>query len=354
MLEKGGVLENKIPSFVDVQYLHNFSDIKPIIENPPLYTIGAFLKNFQIGNAIRFVLLYLKIKVTGDWHHNYDAVLKNDPHYGSYDIAVAFAGPSDFITYFIHEKVNAIKKIQWIHFDIEKVVTNFNFGKKYYPAFNQICCVSQSAKDIFLKHFPELKNKTIVFHNIIPVKELKQQAAAGETFDDWFDGVRILTVARFTKEKGQHLIPEAVSKLKADNLHFRWYLIGDGLQRNIVQKEADVLGVSDHLFFLGENENPYRYMQDCNIYVQTSLHEGFGLTVAEAQVFNKPIVVTDFASAKDLVNQNETGIITEISSDGLYQAVKKLLLNLSLQKKFAESTLHRSYNLHQDLVKLLS
>ena len=333
LLEKGGILTSKIPRFVDVKYMEGFDEIKPIIVEPPLKTLGKKLMSLELFDAQRFFLLYLKIKITGNWYYNYEKVLKNYSHFGCYDVAVAFAGPSDFITYFVYKKVSANKKVQWIHFDIEKVISNFNFGKKYYPFFDKIFCVSQSAMEIFLKHFPNQADKTSVFHNIVSEVEIKNQAALGETFEDKFDGIRILTVGRFTKEKGQHLIPEVARQLKLDKINFRWYLVGDGLEKGKVEQMGFDLGVTDQLFFLGEKENPYRYMQDCDIYVQPSLHEGYGITVAEARVFNRPIVITDFASAKDLIEHEVTGLICGFSPEEIYKSLKIFFSNPQLVKQ---------------------
>lgn len=355
LLEKGGVLESEIPHFVKVQYLQDFSVMKPVIENPPHHTLSKFLKAGKISKAFSFIKTYFKIKKSGNWYHNFEAALKDTSHFGTYDIAVAFAGPSDFISYFVVKKVIAKKKIQWIHFDIEKVITNYNFGRKFYPYFNQIFCVSTSAKDIFVKNFPQFKGKTEVFHNMVSAKEIIKCAEEGNTFTDSYKGIRILTVGRLTKEKGQHLIPEVVAKLKEEGFGFRWYLVGEGMERRDIEKQSSHLKIEKHLFFLGEQINPYPFMKDCHIYVQPSLHEGYGITVAEAQVFNKPIVVTNFASAKDLIIHNETGLIVDISNTGIYEAVKSLLLNTELQKRLtSKSTDIEQFNNKEAILRLLN
>lgn len=353
LLQKGGILTNQIPAFVEVRYLEGFEEIKSVIVDPPYSTIVKKLRNFNFIEAFRFLLLYLKINLTGNWYYNYEATLKYMPHFGAYDIALAFAGPSDFISYFVAKKVTAKKKIQWIHFDIEKVITNYNFGKKFYPYFDTIFCVSQSAKDIFLKHFPQFEDKTEVFHNIVSAKEIIKYAEEGTTFTDYYKGSRILTVGRFTKEKGQHLIPEVVAKLKEEGFDFRWYLIGDGKQRCTVEQQGIELDLEKSLFFLGVKENPYPYMRDCDIYVQPSLHEGYGITVAEAQVFNKPIVLTNFASAKDLIENKKTGLICEISSEAIYSAVKSLLLNADLRAQFSINSENVVREISADIDKLI-
>lgn len=335
LLEKGGLLEKKIPPYVDVVYYEDFQQIKPLIFDPPLNTVRNLIKKLQFIKGVQHALTYMKVKLTGNWHYFYISSLKGKASLGEYDIAIAFAGPSDFISYLILEKVQAKKKIQWIHFDIDKVVSNFNFGKKFYPEFDQIFCVSASAKDIFLKHFPELRAKTEVFENIINRKAILQQANEGESFQDNYSGIRILTVGRFTHEKGQQLIPEVAAQLKADGIDFRWYLVGDGRQREAVEAMVREKELESRVIFLGEQMNPYPFMKNCDIYVQPSLHEGFGLTVAETKVFCKPMVLTNFASAKDLIVHGETGLIAEISSESIYFAVKDLVDHPEKRSKFS-------------------
>ena len=341
LLEKGGVLETQILDFVNVKYLEDFDKMKPIIENPPLQTLIALIASFKMFSAFTFLLTYCKIKISGNWYHNYKAALVNTPNFGSYDIAVAFAGPSDFISYFVINKVTAKKKIQWIHFDIEKIITNYNFGRKYYPFFDQIICVSEGAKKIFLKNFPQFENRTYVFYNIVIPAEIKKMAVEGDSFNDKYNGIKILTVGRFSKEKGQYLIPAAVVELKKVNIPFRWYLIGDGKEKENIQNRVKELNIEDDIIFLGAVNNPYKYMQDCDIYVQTSVHEGFGITVEEVKVFNKPIVVTNFASAMDLLEHEKTGLIVDITSDGIYKALVRLFLSTDLKIIFSQNLAKR-------------
>lgn len=350
LMKAGGELFKEIPNHVRVEILPGYN----VLENKMYGNLKSLLRN-NPQEKFKIFFTYFKIKLTGDWSYACQAALKDWSGTYATDIAVAYSGPSDFISYFVARKIIARKKVQWIHFDIEKIRNNYNFGRKYYPYFNQIFCVSQSAKDIFLKHFPQFEGKTEVFHNIISSREILKSVEKGGSFSDGYKGIRILTVGRFTKEKGQHLIPEVVAKLKEEGFGFRWYLVGEGMERRDIEKQSSHLKVEEYLFFLGEQINPYPFMKDCHIYVQPSLHEGYGITVAEAQVFNKPIVVTNFASAKDLIIHNETGLIVDISSKDIYEAVKSLLLNTELQKRLtSKSTDIEQFNDKEAIFRLLN
>jgi glycosyltransferase involved in cell wall biosynthesis len=260
--------------------------------------------------------------------------LTNTPVIGSYDTAIAYAGPSDFISYLIVKKVQAKKKIQWIHFDVTKVLSNANFGNKYYSYFDKIACVSDSAKSVFDGYFTKFSGKTIVFENIVSASKLNDLADAGATFEDDFTGLRLLTLGRISSEKGQFMIPDIVEALLSKRISFRWYCIGDGSEFLALQEEINKRELQEYIVLLGAKLNPYRFLRDCDIYVQTSLHEGYGITMKEAKCFYKPCVVTNVVSAKDFFCNGENAIITAINPQSIAEGVLKLIEDDSLRLLF--------------------
>ena len=147
-----------------------------------------------------------------------------------------------------------------------------------------------------------------------------EQAQDGQGFEDDFDGIRILTVGRLSEEKGQDIVPDILKKLKSAGYNVRWYLLGGGnLEINIKQK-IEELNLQNDLILLGKKINPYPYYQECDVYVQTSRHEGFCITVAEAKIFNLPIVATDVVGIRDqLKNKNE--LVVQRNIESIYQGI---------------------------------
>lgn len=335
LLEKKGELLNRIPNEVKIKTVPEFEKMKPIIFNPPHYYAMSELKKKNIFNAIRTIIRYIKVKLTNSWYYNYIEALKEYPIKYEADIAVAFAGPSDFISYLILNNVKAKIKYQWIHFDVTKVISNKNFGNRFYHRFDKIFCVSQNSKNTFVKEFPQFESKTEIFENIVSETDLKCQSEFGESFHDDFDGLRILTLGRLAVEKGQQLVPNVVRRLKDDGLNFRWYLIGEGNLRKELAKEIKRLRIENELVLLGSKINPYSYLKDCDLYVQTSLHEGYCITLYEAKIFEKPVVTTDFLSASNLIENHGDGLIVEISENGIYAAVKELIKDDNKRKEFS-------------------
>lgn len=337
LLEKKGNLLERVPNNVKVITIENNITINELIKLGSRRFGFRQLTKGNVGLFLRSEIQFLleKLKLIQNPYWAIQAYLK--PLEENYDISIAYAGIHNFIAHYILHKTQARKKVLWIHFDIDNVISNFSFGKKYYPYFNQIFCVAENATNIFKKRFPATNDNVFTFNNIINAKSLLKEAKIAESYNDEFQGVRILTLGRLSKEKGQLFIPNIVKRLKGKNIIFRWYLIGEGKLTPLLNKEIKTLSIDNELILLGSKINPYGYLKDCDIYVQTSFHEGDPVVLREAKVFNKPVITTNFLSASNLITHNEDGLITEISEEGIYQGVKMLLENETLRKKFSTS-----------------
>jgi glycosyltransferase involved in cell wall biosynthesis len=214
--------------------------------------------------------------------------------------------------------------------------------------------VSENAKLIFDEKFPQYSNKTNTFNNIVSKSNLEQLASEGETFSDNYEGLKILTLGRLSIEKGQQMIPDIVYKLKLEGLKFRWYIIGNGNLFNDLKAQIKQLNIDNELVLLGSKLNPYCYVKNCDLYVQTSFHEGYCLTVHEAKIFDKPVVVTNVASASNLIVNNKDGLIVPISSAGIYKGLRTLLLDTERRTAFAQNLIAKeTVNEINKLVKLI-
>lgn len=339
LLENNGELLKEIPSNITVRVIENNVLINEFLK----YGNRQFaLRELKRGNYYSFlknIIVFFLYKIKWLSHPYYGIshyVINQTP---SYDNAVAFAGIHNFIAYYTLKSITARKKVLWIHFDVNKVISDVRFGKKFYSLFNQIVCVSENARLNFIKMFPRSEAKTIVFQNKVSKELLHQKSQLPESFSDRCEGIRLLTLGRLSEEKGQNMIPNVVARLKEDGFKFRWYLIGEGKLRSSIKKNIMDLGLTDNLILLGSRLNPYPYLKDCDLYVQTSLHEGYCITLHEAKIFNKPVVTTNFLSASNLIQNEKDGLIVEITENGIYEGVKRLLSDEKLRRKFSFSTL---------------
>lgn len=320
--EKGGFLKD-IPKEVHVEVLENYEQIKDKIMEPPLKCVKRVIGLKQYFEAIGILFYHLIFKISNDRTGYYKFILRKFKNRKNYDIAIAFAGPMEFITSYILYKVDAKKKIQWVHFDISKNGTNINHARNNYPKFDKVFVVSDQARKILIEAIPQIKSITETKHNVISEKMCLQQAKIGETYDE-HEGIKILTVGRLYNEKGQDIVPEVAKQLKQEGYNFKWYLIGEGSLRKKIEEKINRYGLKNNVILLGTKTNPYGYYKDATIYVQTSRHEGFGITIAEAKIFKLPIVSTDVAGAREQLREKNE-VIVKFDVDDLAKGIKKLL-----------------------------
>ena len=333
MLEEYGGFLNEIPSFVKVKYVDEYKSIKPFVNEPPKILIKRLIKNKAYLTGLSTLLNYSISKITKNISYYYRYILKNVKKIDEeYDLAVAYAGPMDFITYFVLNKIKAKKKVQWIHFDITKIGFNRKFAKRNYKKFDKIFVVSEEGKEKLINLIPALNNKVEAFFNIISCNLIENMSKNEKSFDDLFDGVRILTVGRLSKEKGQELTINVLARLKNEGYKVRWYCIGDGPEKDNYRNRIKSLDIENDYILLGSKLNPYPFMKDCDIYVQPSKHEGYCITLGEARCFDNPIVTTNFTGANEQIKNEVTGLVCDISEQGIYQAIKRLLDNKELYK----------------------
>ena len=353
MLEEYGGFLNQIPDGIKVMYLKEYKALKKFINDPPQLLAKELIKNRKVIGGLSLLVIYIISKLMKDISIYYKYILRNvDTLNEEYDIAIAYAGPMDFISYFVINKIKSKKRVQWIHFDITKIGFNFNFAKRIYDKFDKVFVVSNEGKDKLINFLPSLKDKTEVFFNIISCKMIEKMSYEGEGFSDDFDGTRILTVGRLSKEKGQDLIIPVLKKLKENGYKVRWYCIGDGPARKEYEKLVDELNIKDDFIFLGSKLNPYTYMKECDIYVQPSKHEGYCITLGEARCFNNPIVTTNFTGANEQIDDEKIGLICDISEWEIYKSIKSLLDDRELYENLKENLDNVIVNSSKEIDKL--
>lgn len=343
---KGGFLED-IPQNVIIHHINCYSKYKEIINDPPLKVIIHTLRKGHLINSIIQTFLYIHFKLTQNKYLLYKYILRKEPIFPiTFDLAIAYAGPSQAVDYYVTKKIKANKKCGWIHFDIEKFGIDRGMTNHLYPEYDKIFIVSQTAKDKFDRIFPKLNNKTEVFYNIVSPEQINRLANAAPTFGDSFTGKRILTVGRITLEKGHDIAIKALKIVIDKGYNVKWYFVGDGKHRQYCESLAQQLKIQNHIVFLGVEKNPYGYMRDCDIYVQPSRHEGYCITLAEARVFSSPIVATNFVGAKEQLANRNNGIVTGFSEEDIATGI---IQALTMNKEETTSQIHST-----DIDKLLT
>ena len=331
LLEKKGVWLNKVPETIKV------------IEYPGPRTIKEALlsnRSFLDFCRILFGCFLVKIGKKNSLDLLISCVNFNDTQY---DLALDINGYGYLLTPYIAQKVQASQKATWIHDETVGWVTYIN---QFLPAYNKIICVSQSVEAEMAKFVPEYRDKLQVIYNPINVEEILEKSK--EKCDSIFqkNKFNILTVARIHPQKGITKIFEIVEELSKKNIEFLWHIIGDGELLEEYTNCVKEKGLDDRIVFWGRKNNPYPYMRNCDLYVQPSFHEGFGLTVLEARILNKIIVATDLPCFREQIIDGVNGFLvpmdTKEFSDRLeyifsdYEGVREKL-NFSVNRVNYES-----------------
>ena len=190
-----------------------------------LFTHGALFKNipYLIKNA---VAMLGRKKIYADkllWRVMSDSGMKLNK---SYDMAVAYLEGGS--TYFVHDHVTAEKKFTFLHVDYKYAGYTRELDRDCYLDFDRIFTVSGEVKMVFNDVYPECRNKTLVFHNLIDREEICRKAELPGGFSDAYSGKRILTVGRLTAQKAYELAIDAMKLLKDQGIKARWYILGEG------------------------------------------------------------------------------------------------------------------------------
>ena len=338
MLEEYGGFLNQIPPNVTIQFVEQYKYLKNKLNLPPKTVAKKMIREGNFIKGINLILVYMISKLTKNKNYYFKYVTKTVSIIKKeYDIAVAYAGPMDFISFFVVHKINAKRRLQWIHFDVENFGIDKVFVERIYNKFEKVYVVSEEAKIKIIKAIPSIKDKTSVYLNIVSPEQVIKQSKIGSGFNDSYTGFKVLTVGRLSHEKGQDLAIKVLSRLVKKGFDIRWYCVGEGSARKEYERLIRKYQLENHFILLGSESNPYPYMEQCDLYVQPSRHEGYCITLAEAKCFNKPIVTTNFSGASEQIKHGETGLIINSDEQEMFTAVETILKDTKLQELFNQN-----------------
>jgi glycosyltransferase involved in cell wall biosynthesis len=143
--------------------------------------------------------------------------------------------------------------------------------------------------------------------------------------------------------KGYDIARKAASILKQHGIKFHWYFVGEGPERTNIEKWKNELGVDTEVVLLGLQTNPYAFMAQADIYVQTSKFEGFGLTIGEAKILGKPIVSTNFDVVYNQLTHEKNGLIADMTGESVAENILRLLEDRELKETIL-STVQKEEN----------
>jgi glycosyltransferase involved in cell wall biosynthesis len=265
-------------------------------------------------------------------------------HFKQYDIAISYS--QGLATYYTATYINSSKKFTWLNIDYQKAGHSIKFDYPFYLRFNEVITVSPEVKKGLENELFKIdKSLEIdVIKDIIDEKILiyKSQQKMKITFNS--NKINIVTVGRLAEQKGMHLAIESCKNLMNKGYKVHWYIVGEGSERTSLERLIKSNKLEHNFTLVGMTENPYPYMKDCDIYVQTSLFEGLGLTVIEASYLNKPIVCTNFPTVYGILEHEKTGLIAEMNAIDIANNIERLILDKNLKKVLIKNLTNKENN----------
>lgn len=266
-----------------------------------------------------------------------------------YDLAVSFLTPH----YFVAKKVRAKKKVAWIHTDYSRVQVNIPSETAMWSAFDHIASISDAVTGSFLKTFPGLKPKIVLIENILPGRLIKRQALKPIGTDMPANGyIRLLSIGRYCTAKNFDNIPDICARLVSAGLNVKWYLIGFGRDEELIRQKIIEADMVEHVILLGKKGNPYPYIRACDLYVQPSRYEGKCVTVREAQMLGKPVVITRYATSASQLEDGVDGVIVPMDNASCAAGIADLLRDSERMQRLSHACKSRDYSNRQESEKL--
>ncbi len=262
-------------------------------------------------------------------------VLPSLRYLGEYDLAISFLNPHNIV----RDKVKAKKKACWIHTDYTRIHINIEKELPVWAAYDNVISISPEVGRSFTKVFPSLGDKIVEIENILSPDFVRKRANEFDVYKEMpkEQGItNILSVGRFTDAKNYDNLPDICRRIHAHGVSIRWYLIGYGGDEDLIRSKISEAGMENYVIILGKRSNPYPYMKACDVYAQPSRYEGKSVTVREAQMLCKPVVVTNYPTAKSQIKNGVDGVIVPLNNEDCAQGMVDFIRNKKLQDDIIE------------------
>lgn len=333
-------------------------------EMPQYRTFDTPIRCLLCNRKIRFglrrmlskVAMWLHTKTTGEkrgvWMSmQYTArflqpLLPDIP--GEYDLGIMFLGIADTLI----NKVQAKKKITWNHTDYDTLFPNRFMDLEIYSKVNAVVSVSPACTEKIKAFYPELANKAITIENTLAGQFIEQCAKEPQIDMLSDETITLLSIGRFCDAKNFDNVPDICHRLVEDGLDVKWYLIGYGGDEPLIRQKIAEAGMGDRVIILGKKNNPYPYMRACELYVQPSRYEGKAVTVREAQLLGKPVVITNYATAGSQLEDGIDGVIVPVDNEGCAAGIAALLRDPVRMRQLSENCKKRDYTNRDEIEKI--
>ena len=330
VLHKRGELLKEIPEDINVIEGTNFFNT---IDIPLKQCRGT-----QLFSKLR-LLFYMKTGLI----KNKIVEERNKVLSKNYDIE--FSAKEGFCTIFTAYG-DSKRKINWVQVDYKESNYSSNHMNLVKDALSKIN-MNIACSDTVMNSYKEVfgVERICVVHNLVDEERIRNLSLEESTIENDGNKIKLITVARFHRQKGLDRLIKAYSKLK-DYYHLT--IIGDGELKDELYSLAKELNCFDDIKWLGIRQNPYPDVRKSDLFVMSSLYEGYPTMTIESLISGTPVLTTEVAGVNEQIT-NDYGWIVENSENGLYEKLNELRNSKGLLKEYK----NRLNNYHYDNESIL-
>jgi glycosyltransferase involved in cell wall biosynthesis len=216
-----------------------------------------------------------------------------------------------------------------------------------YDEADQIVALSQGIAQQLVEMGLADSDRLTVIHNaglddeIYETKEfpINERAVPGEPL--------LVACGSLTEQKGYPYLLDAFHRVRNEREAKLW-ILGEGERRDQVESKIGALGLEEEVELLGFRDNPFKFMAAADVFVLSSLWEGFGNVVVEAMACGTPVVATDCPHGPgEIITHRESGLLVPpANAETLAEALLRVLDDQALQERLVESGHERARDFH--------
>lgn len=319
-----------------------------------------FWSNMSLNGIIGKMRHYIsRIKKSDSYLSNIQAMWSHwKPYIPSvkkhYDVAISYMHGAT--NYFVIDKCNADKKYLYIHHEYEKMNENAQFDYSYFKQANAVITVSARCVQSVINVHPKLKDKVVCIENIHSETLIRKMAEGSttHTFNNKNNCIKIVSIGRLTDVKRFDRAVEAAKILKDNGINFIWILIGSGELENNLKELIKQFRLEKEFILAGVKANPYPYIKNADIFVQTSDNEGKSMVIDEAKILGKPIVVTNYMTVRDVIKDGEDGMIADFTPESVAEKIMMIIEDKSLRDRIISNLKSETIGNENEIEKYIS
>lgn len=289
----------------------------------------------RLWNNIKYKLIYhyLPCRLTNRWIVPQKGI----------DVYIAFT--EGFSTKLI--SYTPKKKLAWVHADLKtdpwtlnsKIYSNLAEERTSYSQYNKVICVSKSVEQI-MKDYYGVK-RVLTIYNPIDTEDIINKAKQPIKFVIP-SSFNIVSVGRLVYQKGYDRLVSVISRLNQKGIDVQLFIIGEGSERKNLEKIIHNKGLQNVVHLVGYLNNPYALMSKMDLFVCSSLTEGYSLVIAEAMTLGLPVISTNCVGPSEILDSSKYGLIVENSEQGLYDGLNAIIKDFKKLKGLKQKSLERS------------